>query len=122
MRLGMQCRRAGQENQMRTREASMTAPFGTMHLLSAGAPFVAVPMKCNSRSGRTRQGFELGEQFSVDWLGPCLHRVFQVTNVARPDQDGCHLWPAQHELNSDLAKGRSVAVLLEPREQALRPG
>ena len=27
---------------------------------------------------------ELGEQFSIEWPGGCLHRVFQVASVARP--------------------------------------
>src|SRR6266566_3675591 len=65
---------------------------------------------------------DLREQCSVKWLGRCLHRVFQVPNVASPYQDHPDLRPVQHELNSNLAKGRSVAVLLKPREQALRPG
>src|SRR6266404_1340931 len=51
---------------MRTRKASTTAPLGTIHLLSCWRSLrhLTYEMQRNSRSGRTRQGFELGEQFS----------------------------------------------------------
>ena len=47
---------------------------------------LALPPRCGI--GRypplDRPGFELGEQFSIEWPGGCLHRVFQVASVARP--------------------------------------